>query len=384
MDIYTTTVELAGGQIPTDKVIDGVNLIPYLTGEKEGQPHNVLFFRRKRDNYWSIRVNDYKWVYNGKNPEEEPEGGGLYNIQTDISESIDSSAELSWKREELKNLFFDITSDFPEPMEREDHYFMQLNLGLHEMSDYEFQSADYDKFPVSEIVNVDKNGVLGELVIQIDAILEGEPDKQLYLSRFQDCFSIAKDLETSIIDYRNINTNETFKFIFNSINLNETESDESMTVELTGISFKKMLGAEVAISKNNTEPQIIKGIEIVDDTTYIFPEPFFLIQGDTITLDTRSSRWRLSGLKMQMTELDPALNNLSLRPLEGRLKVYPNPAGEFLHVEGLGIKKQSVYITSLSGRMLYYGDDTIVDVSHFKPGMYLVKSGLQIKKFLKK
>ena len=35
VDLFTTTVELAGGEIPNDRIIDGVNLMPYLTGEKE-------------------------------------------------------------------------------------------------------------------------------------------------------------------------------------------------------------------------------------------------------------------------------------------------------------------------------------------------------------
>ncbi|MFC2081068.1 sulfatase-like hydrolase/transferase [Bacteroidota bacterium] len=118
MDIFTTTIELAGGQIPRDRIIDGVNLIPYVTGEKKGQPHEYLFFRRKVRNFWSIRKGDMKWVYNEKDKSAEPEGGGLYNIQLNVSEYIDLSGKFPEMKEELKELFYKVTKDFPEPMQQ--------------------------------------------------------------------------------------------------------------------------------------------------------------------------------------------------------------------------------------------------------------------------
>ena len=120
MDIFSTTVELAGAAIPTDRVIDGVNLIPYLTGEKHGQPHEVLFFRRADRGFWSLRYGDYKWVENKvknkKNMGKEPEGGGLYNIQNDISESKELSSRMLEKKDELSKLYKKLTRDFPDPL----------------------------------------------------------------------------------------------------------------------------------------------------------------------------------------------------------------------------------------------------------------------------
>ncbi|GAA4813999.1 sulfatase-like hydrolase/transferase [Litoribaculum gwangyangense] len=120
MDIFSTTVELAGGKIPSDRVIDGINLMPYLTGKKKGQPHPTLFFRRAERNFWSIRQGDYKWVYyagrNIKLVNKEPEGGGLYDIQNDISESVDLSKELSSKKDELSKLYRELTKNLPSPL----------------------------------------------------------------------------------------------------------------------------------------------------------------------------------------------------------------------------------------------------------------------------
>jgi arylsulfatase A-like enzyme len=115
MDIFATTIELAGGEIPKDRIIDGVNLIPYITGEKQGQAHEYLFFRRKDRNFWSIRRGDMKWVYNEKDKNAEPEGGGLYNIQLNVSEYIDLSSKFPEEKEELEGLFYRVTNDLPEP-----------------------------------------------------------------------------------------------------------------------------------------------------------------------------------------------------------------------------------------------------------------------------
>lgn len=57
LDVAATAVALAGQ--PHDPKLDGVNLIPYLTGEKNGAPHNTLYWR------WIAQsaVRDGKWKY---------------------------------------------------------------------------------------------------------------------------------------------------------------------------------------------------------------------------------------------------------------------------------------------------------------------------------
>jgi arylsulfatase A-like enzyme len=45
LDIVPTSVAIAGGKLPADRVYDGVNLIPYLSGKKSGSPHPQLFWR---------------------------------------------------------------------------------------------------------------------------------------------------------------------------------------------------------------------------------------------------------------------------------------------------------------------------------------------------
>jgi arylsulfatase A-like enzyme len=57
LDVAATAVAVAGQ--PADPQLDGVNLIPYLTGEKAGQPHDTLYWR------WIAQsaIREGKWKY---------------------------------------------------------------------------------------------------------------------------------------------------------------------------------------------------------------------------------------------------------------------------------------------------------------------------------
>ncbi|GEP44035.1 sulfatase-like hydrolase/transferase [Brevifollis gellanilyticus] len=126
MDIFATTIELAGGKVPSDRIIDGVNLIPYLTGKKEGNPHEVLFFRRLGDGGYSIRNGDHKLdgvklqpkvLRKGGDPSHYPEGGGFYDVQNDITEVKDLSAQFAEKKAETRRIYEALTKDFPVPLD---------------------------------------------------------------------------------------------------------------------------------------------------------------------------------------------------------------------------------------------------------------------------
>jgi uncharacterized protein (DUF1330 family) len=45
VDIFATAAAAAGAPLPQDRVIDGVNLLPFLRGEASGDPHQALFWR---------------------------------------------------------------------------------------------------------------------------------------------------------------------------------------------------------------------------------------------------------------------------------------------------------------------------------------------------
>ncbi len=80
LDIYATSTAVAG--VEQDN-IDGVNLIPFLTGEKDGEPHDKLFWRK--DKMAAARVGDYKMI------RVEGLGERLYNLDDNLQETNDLS-----------------------------------------------------------------------------------------------------------------------------------------------------------------------------------------------------------------------------------------------------------------------------------------------------
>ncbi|MBB3698504.1 sulfatase-like hydrolase/transferase [Flammeovirga yaeyamensis] len=60
---------------------DGVNLIPFINGDKEGRPHEQLYFRRVKD--FAFRQGDYKIAFNKR---EKDLGVQLFNLKIDPNE----------------------------------------------------------------------------------------------------------------------------------------------------------------------------------------------------------------------------------------------------------------------------------------------------------
>lgn len=84
LDILATIAGLSDAPLSTDRPLDGVNLIPYLTGHKKGRPHDELFWRKWEQQGMAIRSGDVKLVSNGqrqKNPAE------LFDLSTDWQET---------------------------------------------------------------------------------------------------------------------------------------------------------------------------------------------------------------------------------------------------------------------------------------------------------
>ncbi len=85
LDILPTAVAAAGGTVPTDRQIDGVDLLPYLTGREPGRPHETLFWRHGANQ--AVRMGDWKLLRYGPNPWR------LYNLTEDIHEDHDVAGD---------------------------------------------------------------------------------------------------------------------------------------------------------------------------------------------------------------------------------------------------------------------------------------------------
>jgi len=107
-DIFSTAAGAAGIPLPDDRVIDGVNLIPYLKGEKEGRPHDALFW--KSGHYKVVRAGDWKLQVT-----ERPKRDWLYNLAEDPTEMVDLAAKNRQKVSELKALLAEHEGEISKP-----------------------------------------------------------------------------------------------------------------------------------------------------------------------------------------------------------------------------------------------------------------------------
>jgi arylsulfatase A-like enzyme len=95
-DVHATALAAAGAAVPKDKPLDGVNLLPYLTGEKKDAPHEKLFWRAGPQH--AARVGDWKLVsFRGTSQ--------LFNLKDDLGEKTDLAAKEPAKFKELENIY---------------------------------------------------------------------------------------------------------------------------------------------------------------------------------------------------------------------------------------------------------------------------------------
>lgn len=99
LDIYSTALHAANEKNLHGKNLDGVSLIPYLTGKKQGDPHQKLFWRK--DKMAAARVGDHKLIRVEKLPSV------LYKLSDDLGETGNLASKdpehLQLLNSELKN-----------------------------------------------------------------------------------------------------------------------------------------------------------------------------------------------------------------------------------------------------------------------------------------
>ena len=121
LDILPTAAAAAAAQLPKDRKIDGVNLLPYLAGEpfrsgrsgpaapdgKKTPPHEILFWRMGQNH--AVRKGNWKLVTMGTQTE-------LFDVASDIGESHDLSSAQPEVLKELQRAFDKWNAQMAEPL----------------------------------------------------------------------------------------------------------------------------------------------------------------------------------------------------------------------------------------------------------------------------
>jgi len=99
LDVLPTAVIAAGGKPEASWQVDGVDLMPFLTGANSARPHQTLYWRYGPQ--WAVRHGDLKLVVS-RGGSGKPE---LYDLANDIGESKDLAAAQPAKAKELQALW---------------------------------------------------------------------------------------------------------------------------------------------------------------------------------------------------------------------------------------------------------------------------------------
>jgi len=80
-DVFATAAAAAGAKLPADRVIDGVDLVPFVTGAQGGRPHDALFWRS--GHYRVVRAGDWKLQLS-----KRPDKAWLFDLASDPTERV--------------------------------------------------------------------------------------------------------------------------------------------------------------------------------------------------------------------------------------------------------------------------------------------------------
>ncbi len=108
-DIFATAAAAAGVSLPDDRTIDGVDLLPYVTGVNPDEPHDTLFWR---NGYYQVVLSD-GWKMSVS---DMPDKIWLYDLTVDPTETMNLADTNALKVEELQGPLDTHNADQVDPM----------------------------------------------------------------------------------------------------------------------------------------------------------------------------------------------------------------------------------------------------------------------------
>ncbi len=112
VDILPTSLAAAGRAMPRDRVLDGVDLVPFFRGQASSQPHESLYWRMGDKAAW--RQGDWKLVIHRlRNPAQRRVE--LFNLADDLGETTDLAQRRPQKAAELLSAWERFNRDMVPP-----------------------------------------------------------------------------------------------------------------------------------------------------------------------------------------------------------------------------------------------------------------------------
>ncbi|MGL4563802.1 MAG: sulfatase, partial [Halioglobus sp.] len=115
-DLFPTFAAAGGAALPTDRKLDGVDLLPFVRGEASGVPHRTLVWR---EGYQQTVLHDGWKLIRADQPDQPVEAGQkkwLFNLAADPTERENLAAQLPDKVAALEALLAAHNAEQAEPM----------------------------------------------------------------------------------------------------------------------------------------------------------------------------------------------------------------------------------------------------------------------------
>ena len=112
-DIFATAAANCT-EVTAPKQVEGVDLIPYLTGENDGVPHETLYWRQGGKT--ALRHGDWKLVRMGRKLSPGKAKWELYDLSKDISETNNLAAAKPDRLAELIEIWEKLNGEMSEPL----------------------------------------------------------------------------------------------------------------------------------------------------------------------------------------------------------------------------------------------------------------------------
>jgi len=109
LDILPTALAAAGISPPTNKPLDGINILPILLGKEVPEPRNLFWCSGSNEGWWAVRSGDWKLVGDRARV-------SLFDLSEDISEKNDLAKQMPEKVAELTNLHDAWLAEMPDPI----------------------------------------------------------------------------------------------------------------------------------------------------------------------------------------------------------------------------------------------------------------------------
>jgi len=110
LDIFATIASLSKTPIKADCPLDGVNMIPYITGKNKGLPHETIYLRKFDEKGYSVRHKDLKLVLKKDGIPQ------LYDLKKDIGEQNDIAKQFPDEVKKLDKIRLEWDSQLIDPI----------------------------------------------------------------------------------------------------------------------------------------------------------------------------------------------------------------------------------------------------------------------------